>query len=216
MVRTKFTIGGAIPAKTGAFCCEKVGRRAVSAANCRDRRRIGLAAASAGGRRAGRQSMASVFHPNPNRLARLGYSAPIIHVPVIFDSRTRYCREQNRYLRERALLEWHPGAGADVPRPRTLKNIADRLCNFIQWCEARSLDWRTITYSQVLAYQREQINGSWSHSPADWYRPHCTEPLSEGQLGCSNACPSRGGRSPAARSSLRDAQCRAPLPSRFC
>lgn len=106
--------------------------------------------------------MASVFHPDPNRLARLGYSAPIIHVPVIFDSEARYCREQNRYLRERALLEWHPGAGADVPRPRTLKNIADRLCNFNQWCDARSLDWRTITYAQVLAYQREQINGSWS------------------------------------------------------
>ncbi len=63
---------------------------------------------------------------------------------------SRYCRAYNRYLRERALLEWHPGAGSDVPRVRTLKNIADSLCNFVQWCEQQGTSWQEVTYAGVL------------------------------------------------------------------
>jgi len=72
-LRTEFISGGN-PAKTGAFRCETVGVRASCAANRRDRRRIGLGAAAAGGRPvAGRRSMAKVFFPDRERLAAKGY-----------------------------------------------------------------------------------------------------------------------------------------------
>jgi integrase len=162
MLRKEFISGGN-PAKTGTFRCEPTGvRAACAAATRRDRRRIWSGVSASRGRPAGHQSMATVFHPDPQRLARLGYAAPITHVPVLFDSASRYCRAHNRYLRERAMLEWHPGAGSDVPRPTTLKNIADNLSNFIQWCETRGASWQEVKYAEVLAYQREQISGRWS------------------------------------------------------
>jgi hypothetical protein len=43
------------------------------------------------------------------RIAKLGF-ASVAHDPVIFDSRQRYCREYNRYLRERAELDWRPSS----------------------------------------------------------------------------------------------------------
>ncbi len=51
--------------------------------------------------------MAALFFPDPSRLAELGYGR-VAHVPVLFDSQGRYCREANRYLRSRATLDWHP------------------------------------------------------------------------------------------------------------
>jgi hypothetical protein len=110
MLRTEFITGGN-PAKTGALRCEQ-------AENRRDRRRIGLGAAAGGGRAAGRRTMAKVFHPDPERLAARGYKA-FAEVPNVFDSSGKYCREHNRYLRERARLEWHPSGGADFARGRT-------------------------------------------------------------------------------------------------
>ncbi|WP_407116139.1 tyrosine-type recombinase/integrase [Bradyrhizobium sp. LMG 9283] len=107
--------------------------------------------------------MANVFFPDAERLAARGYES-VAHVPVIFDSNGRYCREHNRYLRERARLEWHPGGGADIPRGRTLGNIAERLLNFVLWCEARGIKWRAVTYDDVLRYQKEQIGGEWSRT----------------------------------------------------
>lgn len=35
--------------------------------------------------------MVKVFQPNADRIAKLGF-ASVAHVPVIFDSRQRYCR----------------------------------------------------------------------------------------------------------------------------
>jgi hypothetical protein len=101
------------------------GVRTVFAANRRDRRRIGIGGASRG-RSAGHIGMVTVFHPDPERLASLGYAPPVTYVPAIFESSGRYCREHNRYLRERSLAEWHPNLGSDIPRKRTLKNIADK------------------------------------------------------------------------------------------
>src|ERR1700730_13040655 len=98
MVRTRSMTGGANPAKTAAFYCEAADDRAVCAADRRDRRRIGLEAPAAGGRSAGRRGMAKVYLPDPQKLVALDYEA-FAHVPVIFDSSGRYCREHNRYLR---------------------------------------------------------------------------------------------------------------------
>jgi hypothetical protein len=160
MLRTGFITGGN-PAKTGAFRCSTPGVRAVFAANRRDRRRIGSGGGSRG-RSAGNIGMVTVFHPDPERLASLGYAPPVTNVPAIFESSGRYCREHNRYLRERSLAECQPNLGSDIPRKRTLKNIADSLANFIQWCEARKKAWRSLRFSEVLDYQREQTSGEWS------------------------------------------------------
>lgn len=106
--------------------------------------------------------MVKVFQPNSERIKKLGF-ASVAHVPVIFDSRQRYCREYNRYLRERAELDWRPSLSVrDRPRPRTLRIMAENLSNWIQWCEARKLDWQNINYPDVLRYQDEQDSGKWS------------------------------------------------------
>lgn len=161
MLRWGSLKGGAQPAKTGALY-RGPADVAWSAASRRARRRIGLGA-PVGGRSAGRRSMAKVFFPDPQRMTERGYKS-VAHVPVIFDSNGRYCREHNRYLRERARLEWHPAGGADVPRGRTLSNIAERLLNFVLWCEARGMEWRAAKYDDVLSYQNEQLAGKWSRT----------------------------------------------------
>lgn len=160
MLRTGFITGGN-PAQTGAFRCESVGTRAVCAANRRDRRRIGLGATAAGGRAADRRVMVNVFFPDPERMTERDLEG-VAEVPALFDSNGRYLREFNRYMRERALLNWHPGGGGDVLRGRTSGNMAEKLSNFVQWCEARRKDWRTLQYKDVLRYQDEQLSGKWS------------------------------------------------------
>src|SRR5665213_1916407 len=161
MLRTGFITGGN-PAKTGAFRCSTPGVRTVCAANRRDRRRIGVGAIAAGGPPVvGRRSMAKVHIPDRDRLAAKGFEA-VAHVPVLFGTDGRYLREHNRYLRERARLKWHPDGGSDIPSTRTLENIAERLLNFVRWCEVRSEDWRTVSYGRLLDYQTEQIKGRWS------------------------------------------------------
>ncbi|WP_407112436.1 site-specific integrase [Bradyrhizobium sp. LMG 9283] len=105
--------------------------------------------------------MVKVFQPNADRIAKLGF-ASVAHVPVIFDNRQRYCREYNRYLRERAELDWRPSSSFLEPRSRTLKTIAENLGNWIRWCESKSLKWEKATYDHILAYQDDQDTGTWS------------------------------------------------------
>jgi hypothetical protein len=123
--------------------------------------------------------MATVFRPNADRLKTLGF-ASIAHVPVIFDSNEKYCRDLNRYLRERATLQWEPTKRGNVlgrrqrfPKHATLLNIAYCLSNFIEWCEHQAeiakttadkakFDWRNLVYDDLLRYQADQRNGIWS------------------------------------------------------
>lgn len=112
--------------------------------------------------------MAKVFIPAAERLARLGYET-IAHVPVVFDSSWRYFQDLNRYLRERALLEWHPTKQTNptmgrlvYPVMRTLVNLANCLKNFVEWLEKRGKDWQTLSYEEVLCYQHEMQTGKWS------------------------------------------------------
>lgn len=112
--------------------------------------------------------MAKVYFPDVKRFGRLGY-ARVSHVPVIFNSQWKYERAFNRYLRERALLLWHPCEDfnpvtrkIDYPGPNTLKNTAHYLKNFLEWCERRGLDWRLATYADILAYQNDMRTGHWS------------------------------------------------------
>jgi integrase len=108
--------------------------------------------------------MAKVFRPNAERLKSLGY-ARLAHVPVLFDAKHRYCREHNWYLRDRATRAWHPSASCDSfddLSASSLLSMAYWLGNFIEWCDANSLDWTEITYDDIVQYQDDQADGSWS------------------------------------------------------
>jgi integrase len=107
--------------------------------------------------------MAKVFHPDAARLEGIGFES-VAHVPVLFDGKQRYCREYNRYLRERAVLEWHPSGenGGDYPSRGTLRNVAHYLKNWIEWSEASSITFATADYADVLQYQKDQESGRWS------------------------------------------------------
>lgn len=164
MLRPGSNTGGADPAKIGAFQIN-CGGASIRGAHrlipkCNRSRERPYRARDAGRR----YGMVKVFQPNADRIAKLGF-ASVAHVPVIFDSRQRYCREYNRYLRERAELDWRPSASFhDRPRPRTLKTIADNLGNWIRWCESKGLTWQDASYDDVLAYQHEQDSGDWAKS----------------------------------------------------
>ena len=119
--------------------------------------------------------MAVVFVPNKNCLKKRGYES-VAHVPVIFDSNQRCCREINRYLRERACLDWTPrgdssalkcaiGRRINYPTPSTMLTYAYALKNFLEWCEARRLDWRIVNYKHdLLRYRDDMVEGRWSES----------------------------------------------------
>jgi site-specific recombinase XerD len=114
--------------------------------------------------------MAKVFCPDEARLKALGFE-PVAHVPVLFDAEHRYCREHNRYLRERATLQWHPSGELtrskriiDLPARKSLINIARNLGNFIDWCKTNELRWQDLSYDAVLRYQDDQAAGQWSQN----------------------------------------------------
>ena len=112
-----------------------------------------------------KRGMAKLFIPDAERLIELGYES-VAHVPVIFGTDQKYCRAYNRYLRERATLDWRPPASmsTNFPARRTLLAIGHNLLNWIEWCEAsaQGVDFMSATYNDVLDYQRAQEKGLWS------------------------------------------------------
>lgn len=125
-------------------------------------------------------AMAEVHYPSESRLRAAGFSS-IVHVPVLFarssGSRPKryYCTEYNRYLRERALLEWTPrGTTADelvrsgrrlsYHTRKSLRDYAERLANFDDWLTATERDWRVVRYTEdiVLGYQADMTAGRWA------------------------------------------------------
>jgi len=115
--------------------------------------------------------MSFLIFPDPDFVETSGY-ASVAHVPFLIGSDGTYLREPNRYLRERALLEWMPASdernkfSLPYPTVTTLKNIGDKLKNFLEWCQFRNLDWRDIKYTEhlILGYQRDMDKGKWSVS----------------------------------------------------
>ncbi len=124
--------------------------------------------------------MAEVHLPDEARLRSAGF-ASVAHVPALFGrsegppARRFYCREYNRYLRERALLEWTPrGRAADeleraglrlsYPTRRSLRGYAERLANFDDWLVATKRDWRAVRYTEdiLLGYQADMVAGRWA------------------------------------------------------
>lgn len=103
----------------------------------------------------------------------------VAHVPFIIDSDGSYLKEPNRYLRERALLEWLPEHAAGIsnvmvgnppcqklsyPTAKSLATLAAKLLNFMKWCAQKNVDWRQAEYTKdiVLGYQADMKSGAWS------------------------------------------------------
>ncbi|SNT59580.1 Site-specific recombinase XerD [Tardiphaga sp. OK246] len=105
--------------------------------------------------------MTTLISPDTNRISAMGFPS-IAHVPVIFATSGQYLRVENRYLRERATGDWYPDNGSPYPSKLTLIKTAYSLLNFIEWSDVRGFTFETTTYDNVLQYQREQLNGTWS------------------------------------------------------
>lgn len=109
-----------------------------------------------------------VVYPTTAFLAEAGY-AKVAHLPCIFDSRPGYHRVGSQFLIDRGLGYWDPKHRGKVqlPIPPTaisMKNYADRLANFLEWCDRRGLDPLMVEYSCDLIgrYQQEMLKGIWS------------------------------------------------------
>lgn len=110
----------------------------------------------------------SVFYSDPDITTRVGFGK-VADIPCIFDSRPGYHREASRYLIDRGLGIWSPGAKWSAPRrPRptrqTMRNYAHWLANFLEWTETRGVDPRTCDYIDDIhgRYQVEMRTGLWS------------------------------------------------------
>lgn len=111
-----------------------------------------------------------LFTPDAEDMRASGYAA-VAHVPCVFANDWTYEQDASRYLRERALLEWSPRHGEFLaigryPTDKSLRVFGEALCNFLEWCELRGIDWHDVDYgTHVLSgYQAEMLRGTWSAS----------------------------------------------------
>lgn len=107
-------------------------------------------------------------YAEPGLIAQAGFEK-VAHLPFIFDSQLAYHRHGSRFLIDRGLGAWDPlNRGTDqnphAPSTRSMRNYADRLANFLEWCEVRSVDPMTVDYKRDLIgrYQKEMLKGIWS------------------------------------------------------
>lgn len=109
-----------------------------------------------------------VVYGGPDQLKKAGYEK-VSHLPSIMDSRPGYHRLGSRFLIDRGLGLWDPHSRgtAVVPIPPSsvsMKSYADRLANFLEWCDVRGLDPLLLDYTADLIrhYQVEMQKGIWS------------------------------------------------------
>lgn len=116
-----------------------------------------------------------VIFPDPNRMNALGYSK-LAYVPFLMADDGSYPVEANRYLRERACLEWRPKIeyGGESLRfnvsqtVNSLEAMARRLMEFLLWCKKEGYpnSWREVSYQDDLIgkWQIGMLNGTASRS----------------------------------------------------
>lgn len=116
-----------------------------------------------------------VIFPDPERMHALRYSK-LAYVPFLIADDGSYPVEANRYLRERACLEWRPKAESGDERFRfhisqtvnSLEAMARRLMEFLLWCDKEGYPtaWREVSYQDDLVerWQKGMLNGSASRS----------------------------------------------------
>lgn len=113
--------------------------------------------------------MAFLFRRNRQVLILRGFEA-VAHVPFLMNGNMSYADEANRFLRERALLDWHPNnrhgeptAKVWIPSENTIFAMGRDLENFLSYVEVNGFQWREMDYPSILrTYQADQLNGSWS------------------------------------------------------
>lgn len=103
--------------------------------------------------------------PDGGRLQDLGFVA-LVDVPWLFDDDQKLLREHSRYLRDRAMGRWSPRSTFEraltvrVPSPRTVKQAAESLSVFVDWCGRKAKDWREMSYDDVLIFQDDMVKGN--------------------------------------------------------
>ena len=109
-----------------------------------------------------------VIYVSPCFLETKGFGK-VARFPFIMDERPGYHRLANQFLIDRGLGKWEPGKrgqeeSLQPPSAASLKNYADWLANFLEWCHCRTKDPLKADYKIDLIqhYQGEMIKGSWS------------------------------------------------------
>ena len=109
-----------------------------------------------------------VVYPTPQYLIDAEYGK-VAHLPCLFDSRPGYHRAASRYLIDRGLGYWDPKHRGSKeltlpPAAISIKNYADWLANFLEWCDVRGIDPMKVEYASDLIgrYQKEMLQGIWS------------------------------------------------------
>lgn len=101
--------------------------------------------------------------PDPHLMNDAGFGR-VQEIPAFYDSSWKYQDEPSKFLRERALCEYRPPnfrASVRVLTLKTVKGFGESICNFLEWCELRRLDWRTLEYDAHIfsGYQTEMSSG---------------------------------------------------------
>lgn len=110
-----------------------------------------------------------VVYPSQAFLKNRGFGR-VAHLPFIMDSRPGYHRIANKFLIDLGLGEWSSATrGAEQastmpPTKATLRNYANWLTNFLEYCHVRSRDPLDADYKidLIQGYQGEMSAGSWS------------------------------------------------------
>jgi hypothetical protein len=116
-----------------------------------------------------------VLFPDAQQMKDQGY-AKLAYVPFLIGANGEYPVEANRYLRERACLEWRPSIPGKEgcyrfntrQTVKSLDAMARRLMEFLLWCEHANpkICWRDVNYLDDLMdkWQVGMLNGSASRS----------------------------------------------------
>lgn len=108
--------------------------------------------------------------PDKAEMQRAGFGG-LTRVPFVLGPDWVYHDQASWFLRDRALLAYTPGfnsasarASGKYPTPKSLEAFGRALINFLEWCQAREVDWRCAEYTKDLVegYQAEMERGSWS------------------------------------------------------
>ncbi len=104
--------------------------------------------------------------PDVDRLTAEGFGK-VAHIPAVFDDKWSYQPDPSLYLRERALCSYRPrNAKMSITEltDRSIQGFGESLCNFLEWCELHSKDWRTLDYADGIlkGYQNALLAGTFS------------------------------------------------------
>lgn len=104
--------------------------------------------------------------PDRERLTAEGFGK-VAHIPAIFDSKWSYQTRPSLYLRERALCSYRPrNAKMSITEltERSIEVFGESICNFLEWCELHSKDWKTLDYTNgvLKGYQNALSAGTFS------------------------------------------------------